>query len=69
MVFYHIGGVGSVRVVKDHTAFLREHVESILGTPKKVLHLVWSAFVISAAFRTALKVARGAQILKKEGQY
>ena len=31
-----------------------------------VLHLVWSAFVISSAITTALKVARGARILGKE---
>ena len=36
----------------------------ILGPPKHVLHLVWSAYVLSTAIRTALKVARTAQILR-----
>ena len=31
----------------------------ILGPPKHVLHLVWSAFVKSTAMRTALKIAQG----------
>ena len=35
----------------------------ILGPPKHVLHLVWSAYFISTAVRTALKVARTPQIL------
>ena len=35
----------------------------ILWPQKHALHLVWSAFVISTAIRTALKVARGAKIL------
>ena len=35
----------------------------ILGPSKHVLHLVWSAYFISTAVRTALKVARRPQIL------
>ena len=35
----------------------------ILGPSKHVLHLVWSAYFISTAVRTALKVARTPQIL------
>ena len=38
----------------------------ILGPQKHVLHLVWSAFVISSAIRTALKVGRGARILREK---
>ena len=34
----------------------------ILGPPKHVLHLVWSAYFISTAVRTALKVARACKI-------
>ena len=34
----------------------------IVGPPKHVLHLVWSAYVLSTAIRTALKVARTVQI-------
>ena len=37
----------------------------ILGPPKHVLHLVWSAYIISTAIRTALKVARRSRILGK----
>ena len=33
----------------------------ILGPLKHVLHLVWNAYVISTAIRTALKVARGSE--------
>ena len=35
----------------------------VLGPPKHVLHLVWSAYFISSAVGTALKVARTPQIL------
>jgi len=41
----------------------------ILGPPKHVLHLVWSAYFISTAVRTALKVARTPQILGEKGNY
>ena len=37
----------------------------ILGPPKHVLHLVWSAYIISTAIRAALKIARRSQILWK----
>ena len=37
----------------------------ILGPPKHVLHLVWSAYIISTAIRAALKIARRSQILGK----
>ena len=40
----------------------------ILGPPKHVLHLVWSAYFISTAVRTALKVARTPQILGERRQ-
>ena len=61
MVFCQTGG-GSARVVKNHTAFLKKYFfqracRIILGPPKHVLHLVWSAFVKYTANRTALKVA------------
>ena len=41
----------------------------ILGPSKHVLHLVWSAYFISTAVRTALKVARTPQILGGNGNY
>ena len=34
---------------------------------KHVLHLIWSAYVISTANRTALKIARGSHI--QQGQH
>ena len=37
----------------------------ILGPPKHVLHLVWSAYVLSTTIRKALKVARRTRILGK----
>ena len=37
----------------------------ILGPQKHVLQLVWSAYVLSTAIRTALKIARGSQIMGK----
>ena len=40
----------------------------ILGPSKHVLHLVWSAYFISTAVRTALKVARTPQILGERRQ-
>ena len=54
-----------------HTAFLKTRksfffqraCRIIVGPPKHDLHLVWSAYFISTAVRTALKVARTPQIL------
>ena len=69
MVFCQTRGAGgSARVVKNQTAFLKQSFfqrvsRIILGPPKHVLHLVWSAYFISTAVRTALKVARTPQIL------
>ena len=61
-------GGGSARVVKNQTAFLKKSFfqrvsRIILGPPKHVLHLVWSAYFIYIAVRTAFKVARTPQIL------
>ena len=56
---------------KNHTAFLGKCFflqwagRIILGPPKHVLHLIWSAFVISTAIRTPLKEVGGAQIVRK----
>ena len=63
-------GGGSARVVKKPNCFFEKSIfqrvsRIILGPPKHVLHLVWSAFVISTAIRTALKVAQVARILGK----
>ena len=69
MIFYHTwGGVFEGR--KSHTAFLEKYFfqwacRIILGRPKHVLHLVWSACIISTAIRTALKAARRSWILGK----
>ena len=41
----------------------------IILASKHVLHLVSSAYVISTATETALKVARESKILGKKGQY
>merc|ERR1712198_551504 len=59
---------GSPGVVKKPNCFFEKSIfqrvsRIILGPPKHVLHLVWSAFFISTAVRTALKVARTPQIL------
>ena len=56
------GGGGSARVVKKpycffEKVFFQRACRIILGPPKHVLHLVWSAFVKYTANRTALKVA------------
>ena len=40
-------------------------IQNHSGPPKHVLHIVWSAVVISTAIRTFLNVARGARILGK----
>ena len=62
------GAGGSARVVKKPNCFFEKSIfqrvsRIILGPPKHVLHLVWSAYFISTAVRTALKVARTPQIL------
>ena len=62
------GAGGSARVVKKPNCFFEKSIfqrvsRIILGPPKHVLHLVWSAYFISTAVRTALKVARPPQIL------
>ena len=54
------GGVGGN--VKRLQSFFINHVfvgvfQYVSGPPKHVLHLVWSAYVISTAVRTASKVA------------
>ena len=59
---------GSPGVVKKpncffETEFFQRVSRIILGPPKHVLHLVWSAYFISTAVRTAFKVARTPQIL------
>ena len=63
-------GEGVGRKVKRLWSYFLHHVfvgvfQYVPGPPKYVLHLVWSAFVLSTAIRTALKVAIGVQILKK----
>ena len=67
------GGGGSARVVKKPNCFFEKSIfqrvsRIILGPPKHVLHLVWSAYFISTAVRTALKVARTPQILGERRQ-
>merc|ERR1712055_339418 len=62
------GAGGSARVVKKPNCFFEKSIfqrvsRIVLGPPKHVLHLVWSAYFISTAVRTALKVARRPQIL------
>ena len=61
-------------VVKKPNCFFEKSIFQrvsgiILGPPKHVLHLVWSAYFISTAVRTALKVARTPQILGENGNY
>merc|ERR1712055_598418 len=56
------GGGGGARVVKKlycffEKVFFQRACRIILGPPKNVLHLVWSAFVKYTANRTASKVA------------
>ena len=58
----------SARVVKKPYCFFENSIfqrvsRIILGPQKHVVHLVWSAYFISTAVRTALKVARTPQIL------
>ena len=72
MVFYQPRG-GSPGVVKKPYCFFEKGIfqrvsRIILGPPKHVLHLVWSAYFISTAVRTALKVARTPQILGERRQ-
>ena len=57
---YEGGGIG--RNVKRLRSYFLNHVfvgvfQYVPGPPKHVLHLVWSAYVISTAVRTASKVA------------
>ena len=64
-------GGGSAREVKkpycffEKVFFFQWACRIILVTPKHVLHLVWSPFVIYTAIRTALKEAWEARILGK----
>ena len=63
-------GGGSPRVMKKPNCFFGKvffqwACRIILGPPKHVLHLVWSAYIISTAIRAALKIARRSQILGK----
>ena len=64
VVFCQTGGRGGLRRWwKNQTAFLKQSFfqrvsRIILGPPKHVLPLVWSAYFISTAVRTAFKVAR-----------
>ena len=56
------GGGGVSRKVKRLWSYFLHHVfvgvfQCVPGPPKHVLHLVWSAYVISTAVRTASKVA------------
>ena len=69
MVFYQTRGGGVSEGNKKPNPFFGKvffqwACRIILGPPKHVLHLVWSAYVLSTAIRTALKVARTAQILR-----
>ena len=68
MVFCQTRGGVSGGSEKTILLFLKKSIfqrvsRIILGPPKHVLHLVWSAYFISTAVRTALKVARTPQIL------
>ena len=67
MVFYQTRGGASEGSEKNKLLFWKKYFlqwacRIILGPPKHVLHLVWSVPDISTAIRTALKVARTAQI-------
>ena len=69
MVFYQTRG-GSPRVMKKPNCFFGKvcfqwACRIILGPPKHVLHLVWSAYIISTAIRAALKIAQRSRILGK----
>ena len=74
MVFCQTWGGGQRGWSKNQTAFLKKKSmfqrvsRIIVGPPKHVLHLVWSAYFISTAVRTALKVARTPQILGERRQ-
>ena len=69
MVFYQTRGGVSEGNKKPNPffgkVFFQWACRIILGPPKHVLHLVCSAYVLSTAIRTALKVARGTRILGK----
>ena len=63
-------GGGSPRVNKNQTSslqmcFFQWACRIIVGPPKHVLHLVWSAYVFFTAIGTALKIALGSQIMGK----
>ena len=70
LFFIQKGGGGVGGNVKRLQSFFINHVfvgvfQYVPWPPKHVLHLVWSAYVISTALRTASKVAWRAQILGK----
>ncbi len=69
MVFYQTRGGVSEGNKKPNPffgkVFFQWACRIILGPPKHVLQLVWSAYVLSTAIRTALKVAWGTRILGK----
>ena len=61
-------------VEKSLQKWLEESVKKLVENHyknrwKHVLHLVWSAYVISTAISTDLKVAGESKILGKEGQH
>ena len=60
--FFWGGGVRKEANLYFGKIFFQWACRIILGPPKHVLHLVWSVPDISTAIRTALKVARTAQI-------
>ena len=57
------GGGEKTKLLFWNRVFFQRVSRIILGPPKHVLHLVWSAYFISTAVRTAFKVARTPQIL------
>ena len=68
LVLNQTGGSPSVNKnpnLKFANVFFQWACRIILGPPKHVLHLVWSAYVLSTAIGTALKIARGSQIMGK----
>merc|ERR1712082_133615 len=74
MVFCQTGGGGVSEGGKKPNCFFETSIfqrvsRIILGPSKHVLHLVWSAYFISTAVRTALKEARTPQILGENGNY
>ena len=69
------GGVGvsegskKTKVFQKQNSILENNFQwacrIILGPPKHVVHLVWSAYIISTAIRAALKIAQRSRILGK----